>query len=176
MNASTATRRSPAQAAPYDLVLRPARETDHVPVQFFFDTALRRDYFLRRGQLADMLRQKHHRVLVAELDGVLVGIAVLTRGERLVNVLVHPAYRGLRIGRALVEASSAREVRAKIDVSSGDPRPFYKSLGFRRTGRFNRKGNIELLRRAAIRRARRGAPAKPATAATTSNHERQVRS
>lgn len=141
-----------APAAQLDV--RPANLSDAAPLTFFFDTILRRDYFMKRGQLADMLAHMRHRILVAELDSVLVGIAIQTSGTRLVNVLVHPAYRGLGIGTALVEASGSSEVRAKLDMSTGDPRAFYKSLGFRSTGRRNNKGNIELLRRNTKRTAR----------------------
>jgi len=136
------------------LCVRPAEAGDAVPLGFFFDTALRKDYFLRRGQLDEMLRGPHHRVYVAEIDGVLVGAAVTTRGTRLVNALVHTAYRGLGIGRALVQHSGATEVRAKLDMSSGDPRGFYAALGFAPTGQVNEKGNIEVLRRAEPKAAR----------------------
>lgn len=129
------------------LRIRRAGPTDLVPLEFFFDSVLRKDYFLRRGQLKDMLNGRHHDVYVAEIDAVLVGVAVLTQPARLVNALVHPAYRGLGIGRALVEHSDANEVRAKLDVSTGDPTDFYRSLGFAPTGERNRKGNIALLRR-----------------------------
>jgi ribosomal protein S18 acetylase RimI-like enzyme len=133
---------------PAALTVRPAGGGDLVPLSFFFDTVLRKDYFLRRGQLADILNGQYHRAFVAEIDGVLVGIVIITRGVRLINALVHPAYRGLGIGQALVRSSGATEVRAKIDVSSGDPRGFYKSLGFVHTNEFNNKRNIELMRRA----------------------------
>lgn len=129
------------------LDVRPANLTDATPLSFFFDTILRRDYFMKRGQLADMLASATHRILLAELDSVLVGVAIQTAGTRLVNVLVHPAYRGLGIGRELVEASDSTEVRAKLDMSTGDPTKFYQSLGFKPTGQRNPKGNIELLRR-----------------------------
>jgi len=128
------------------LTLRPAGPRDAQPLSFFFDTVLRRDYFLRRGQLTDMLRSPYHQVYVAEIDRVLVGVAITTRGTRLVNALVHPAYRGLGIGRALVGYSGATEVRAKRDLSSGDPRGFYAALGFESTGQTNGKGNIEVMR------------------------------
>jgi GNAT superfamily N-acetyltransferase len=128
------------------LTVRPACAGDAVPLGFFFDAVLRKDYFLRRGQLADMLRSPYHQVYVAEIDTVLVGIAVTTRGTRLVNALVHPAYRGLGIGRALVQYSGATEVRAKIDMSSGDPRAFYRTLGFNSVGRDDKKSNIENMR------------------------------
>lgn len=129
------------------LRVRPALRSDRAGIGFFFDAVLRNDYFLRRGQLKEMLDGRFHQVWIVEIDRVLVGIAVTTRGTRLVNALVHPGYRGLGIGRALVEASGATEVRAKIDMKSGDPRPFYEALGFRGTGRRNGKGNIEVMRR-----------------------------
>jgi GNAT superfamily N-acetyltransferase len=130
---------------PARLTVRRARPSDLVPLGFFFDALLRRDYFLRRGQLQAMLASEHHEVYVAELDTILVGAAITTRGTQLVNTLVHPAYRRLGIGRALVEQSGAESVRAKLDMSAGDPRQFYEALGFEATGRRNGKGNIELL-------------------------------
>jgi ribosomal protein S18 acetylase RimI-like enzyme len=129
------------------LTVRPASRGDLVPLNFFFDALLRRDYFMRRGQLADLISGSRHQVYVAEIDGVLVGVAVTTRGSRLVNALVHPAYRGLGIGRELVNCTGATEVRAKLDMSGGDPRGFYRSLGFVSTGVRNDKGNVEVLRR-----------------------------
>ncbi len=139
------------------LTVRPAVPSDGEPLSFFCDTVLRKDYFLRRGQLDEMLSGPHHRVWVAEIDTILVGIAITTAGTRLVNAIVHPGYRGLGIGRALVQASGATQVRAKLDMSTGDPRAFYRRLGFRATGKRNPKGNIELMQRPA---ARDGAPAR----------------
>jgi GNAT superfamily N-acetyltransferase len=136
-------------APPAGLRLRKAGEDDAPALQFFFDTALRRDYFVRRGQLEELLTDGYHDVWIAELHGVLVGIAIRTRGVCLTNVLVHPAYRGLQIGAALIEATGATEVRAKVDMSAGDPRGFYRRLGFRPSGERNAKGNIEVLRRSA---------------------------
>lgn len=147
-NGKTAARRNGAGRngeRPATLYVRPALATDVVPLQFFFDTALREDYFLRRGQLRDMLDSPYHQVWVAELDAVLVGVAITTRGTRLVNVLVHPAYRGLGIGQALVRHSGATEVRAKLDMSTGDPRPFYRGLGFRSVGKVNGHAHIEVM-------------------------------
>jgi GNAT superfamily N-acetyltransferase len=141
---------------PATLGVRPAGASDLVPLTFFFDTVLRKDYFLRRGQLADMLGSPYHQVYVAEIDAILVGIAITTRGTRLVNALVHPAYRGLGVGKALVGFSGATEVRAKTDMSTGDPRGFYAALGFKATGDTNDKGNIEIMS-VDKKRVRRGA-------------------
>ncbi|MCH8806413.1 MAG: hypothetical protein IH986_10030 [Planctomycetes bacterium] len=68
-----------------------AEASDEIPLGFFFDTVLRKDYFVRRGQLNDILNGKYHQVHVAEIDTVPVGVAITTRGSRLVNALVHPA-------------------------------------------------------------------------------------
>ncbi len=135
------------------LSVRPACGSDEAPLGFFFDTVLRRDYFLRRGQLHDMLKSRYHQVYVAEIDDVLVGVAITTKGTRLVNALVHPNYRGLGIGRALVECSGATEVRAKLDMSTGDPRGFYSGLGFAAVGRAPGQPNIEIMKRSASRAA-----------------------
>ncbi len=129
----------------HPVTLRPAALTDREPLQFFFDTALRKDYFMRRGQLEDMLRGPHHQVFVAEIDTVLVGVAITTRGTRLVNALIHPAYRGLGIGQALIGYTGATEVRVKLDMSTGDPRSFYAALGFKPAQRNNGKTNIEVM-------------------------------
>ena len=131
---------------PATLTVRPASTRDAVPLGFFFDTVLRKDYFMRRGQLAEMLSSSRHQVFVAEIDAILVGVAITTRGTRLVNALVHPGYRGLGIGRALVDRTGATEVRAKRNMSTGDPRGFYAALGFKSVGRANGNGNIELMR------------------------------
>ncbi len=152
MSAAAARKHIAAHAdppAPAALRIRTVTALDLAPLRFFFDTVLRNDYFLRRGQLEDICTDKYHTVYVAELDSVLVGVAIKTRGTCLTNVLVHPAYRGMQVGRALIEASGAISVRAKLDMSTGDPRRFYERLGFHRTGARNAKGNIELMERPA---------------------------
>jgi len=90
------------------LTVRPAGRGDLVPLSFFFDAVLRRDYFMRRGQLEELVSGRYHQVY---------------------------------------NYSGATEVRAKLDMSSGDPRGFYRSLGFVSTGVRNDKGNVEVLRR-----------------------------
>ncbi len=138
-----------------NLSVRRVGPTDVEPLLFFFDTVLRKDYFMRRGQLADILSGKHHRVFIAEVDAILVGIAIQTAGKRLINVLVHPAYRGLGVGRALIRQTGSTEVRCKLDMSSGNPRRFYEALGFRSTGRCSSKGNVELMVQAPAESKRR---------------------
>lgn len=129
------------------VAVRSATIDDADAIEFFADTVLRRDYFLRRGQLADMIGSKRHVVLIAEFRRLIVGIAILTRGKRLANLLVHPAVRGIGVGSRLVRESGARSVRAKVDMSTGDPRRYYERLGFRSTGRWTRTRRVELMER-----------------------------
>jgi ribosomal protein S18 acetylase RimI-like enzyme len=153
-----------ANVKPALLTVRPARLPDLVPLSFFIDAVLRKDYFLRRGQLESMLRDRYHEILIAELDTVLVGVAITTRGTHLVNLLVHPAYRKLGIGRCLIERSEAQSVSVKLDMSSGNPRAFYEALGFESTGQRNRKGNIERMRLVARTRGGPDANGRTSTA------------
>ena len=146
----TQTSNTPRPQRTYELPIRRAGLADRIPLQFFFDALLRKDYFLRHGQLAEMLRGRYHQLWIAEVDTILIGVAVTTRGTRLVNVLVHPAYRGLGIGRALVAQSGASEVRVKRNMSSGDPRGFYRTLGFEAAGTVPGKPHIETMRRPAL--------------------------
>ena len=124
--------------------IRRATPHDLEALTFFCDTVLRRDYFIRKGQLREMLEGTRHQVFVGELDRVLVALAVVTRPGRLVNALVHPAYRRLGIGRALLRVVAPREIRVKKDMHSGDPSAFYQRLGYQPTGESNERGNIEL--------------------------------
>jgi N-acetylglutamate synthase-like GNAT family acetyltransferase len=162
MRGSNGNGRSPRNVGqkgnPALLTVRSAGLPDLVPLTFFIDAVLRKDYFLRRGQLESMLRDRYHEILIAELDTVLVGVAITTRGTHLVNLLVHPAYRKLGIGRCLIERSGAQSVSVKLDMSSGNPRAFYEALGFESTGQRNRKGNIESMR--LVARPRGGPDAK----------------
>ncbi len=70
---------------------------------------------------------------------------VTTKRRQLINLLVAACERNRGFGSALLRVSRAELIRAKIDVSAGDPTDFYCSRGYFRTGEFNKKGNIELL-------------------------------
>ena len=43
-----------------ELTVRRSEASDEIPLGFFFDTVLRKDYFVRRGQLNDILNGKYH--------------------------------------------------------------------------------------------------------------------
>jgi GNAT superfamily N-acetyltransferase len=59
-----------------------------------------------------------HRVTVAERDGAISGVIVLTatdEGFLIDNVAVHPSHRGTGLGRALLEFAEAEARRAGFD-------------------------------------------------------------
>lgn len=126
--------------------IRDANPDDFDALMTFIDAELRRDYFIPREQLRQVLGGRYHTCLIAVEDGRVLGVAIVTKARRqLVNLLVAGCERNRGLGSALLSRSRAELVRAKIDVSDGDPRDFYCSRGYMRTGEFNKRRNIELL-------------------------------
>ena len=107
----------------------------------FMDRELRKDYFMPRRQLEHVLTGRYHMTYLAVEKHHILGVAIIS----LVNLLVAACERKRGLGSALLRACRCEIVRAKIDVTSGDPRDFYASRGYRRTGEFNRKRNIEIM-------------------------------
>ncbi len=58
------------------LVLRKAMPSDLAALEFFFDTAAAADYFVRAGNSRICSKSERHEVYVAEIDLVLVGVAI----------------------------------------------------------------------------------------------------
>jgi predicted N-acetyltransferase YhbS len=60
----------------------------------------------------------HHDAIVAESDGIIIGIIVLAitdEGFLIYNVAVHPSHGGMGLGRALLEFAGAQAQRAGFD-------------------------------------------------------------
>lgn len=112
----------------------------------FLDAHLAGDYFITHEHLKHVLEGRYHETILAVGDDGILGVAIMTKTCRtLVNLLVAPDSRKRGIGDALLATMQVERVRAKLDVMAGDPRDFYRSRGFRSSGRFNGKGNIEIL-------------------------------
>jgi N-acetylglutamate synthase-like GNAT family acetyltransferase len=101
----------PAPHQPGGYRLRPATESDVPSVAELVDAAYRH-YVQRLGMLPRPMTDDYpavirdHQVTVAEHDGAIVGVVVLTvtdEGFLIDNVAVHPSRRGTGLGRALLQ-------------------------------------------------------------------------
>jgi ribosomal protein S18 acetylase RimI-like enzyme len=113
---------TPEQPETYSL--RSAEAADASRVAELVDAAYRH-YVERIGMLpgpmtndyADVIRNRQ--VTVAERQGAIVGIIVLTvtdEGFLVDNVAVHPSHRGTGLGRALLQFAEAEAQRAGFDA------------------------------------------------------------
>lgn len=126
--------------------IREAYIADYYTLVDFMDRELRRDFFIPRQQIHHILCGRYHRTWLAVEKGRILGVAIISRARRtLINLLVATCERNRGLGGALLRISKPEAIRAKLDVTAGDPREFYCSRGYLRTGEFNRKRNIEIL-------------------------------
>ena len=104
--------------------LRPATESDVPSVAELVDAAYRH-YVQRLGMLPRPMTDDYpavirdRQVTVAEHDGAIVGVVVLTvtdEGFLIDNVAVHPSRRGTGLGRALLQFAEAGARRAGYDA------------------------------------------------------------
>jgi GNAT superfamily N-acetyltransferase len=134
------------QAEPADL---PAivNFTDHYLSAHAPDKSLRpphTDAFITRRQHADKI--KYATVLLAFDNQTLVAWAIKGKNGSLFNILTHPNYRHHGIATAMIKRLHPAIIRSKTDQSTGDPTPFYESLGYHVTATAQGKQhNITLL-------------------------------
>jgi ribosomal protein S18 acetylase RimI-like enzyme len=104
--------------------LRPATGSDAASVAALVDAAYGH-YVERIGMLPGPMTDDYaavirdRQVTVAEHDGAIVGIVVLTvtdEGFLIDNVAVHPSRRGTGLGRALLQFAEAEARRAGFDA------------------------------------------------------------
>lgn len=101
-----------------------------------FVTAVRHRYYI-----------KHYTVILAICSKRIIGWAVKQRDGTMIHLLVAKEKRSMGIGRNLVEMLDASRVRSKCDQKTGDPRLFYKRLGYVKLLRtkLGKHKNIDLL-------------------------------
>ena len=114
----------PAPRQPGGYRLRPATESD-VPSVAALVKAAYGHYVERIGMLPRPMTDDYPAVIrdrqvsVAEHDGAIVGVVVLTvtdEGFLVDNVAVHPSRRGTGLGRALLQFAEAEARRAGFDA------------------------------------------------------------
>lgn len=106
-------------------------------LQDWTDAALKDDYWFRRGHWIALLSRPQVQVYAAAC-GVdpespywsTAAIAIVYQNTRLLNLYVAREYRGMSLGTELMRLLAPVEIRAKTDMSAGDPTPFYERLGY----------------------------------------------
>ena len=127
--------------------------SDCLALEHFADAVLRDDFFFRKGHWLSLISDSRVRVLVARIQqpgsnewSEILGVVVLYADSVLHNIFLARWCRGLGLGSAIVEAISPSSIRAKIDMSTGDPTGFYNRLGFTHEAeRSGKRGQIKVL-------------------------------
>ncbi len=126
--------------------IRDAVADDFALVASFLDDFLRRDYFIPHEQLRHVLRRRYHECILAIDGDRLVGLAIMTKAQRtLVNLLVCPCERKRGIGDALLSRLRVERIRAKMNVSAGDPSTYYRKRGYRDSRERTGKAHIKIM-------------------------------
>jgi len=126
------------------LIYRKITEDDIPKILAFTDIFLRRDYLVRKPELIVKIK-------IGEMIGVfdkkkLIAWGSMGKNKRLWNLLVHPKYRGKKIGENIVMKLKPDYIRSKMDQSTGDPTKFYEKIGYKIIQeKIGRKKNINLM-------------------------------
>ncbi|MGE4291733.1 MAG: GNAT family N-acetyltransferase [Desulfovibrio sp.] len=102
--------------------------------------------------LRETLEAQWPEMLVAELEGRVVGVMRIEDGDRVDLLWVDPAEHRKGIGRALLHAAEERiavsHARAWLTVfrANSNARGFYEHLGWRETSRFQDDQGVDVIR------------------------------
>ncbi len=135
------------------LALFEVTHSDCLAVEHFADAVLRDDFFFRKGHWLSLLSDSRVQLLVARLQqqgsaewSEILGVVVLYADSVLHNLFLSRWCRGLGLGSAIIDAISPSTIRAKVDMSTGDPSGFYARLGFtHEESRSGKRGQIRVL-------------------------------
>lgn len=137
----------------YTLVLNEVTHSDCLAVEHFADAVLRDDFFFRKGHWLSLVSDSRVKVFCACMEqqgsghhSEILGVLVLYADSTLHNLFLARWCRGLGLGSAIIETVSPTCIRAKIDMSTGDPTGFYHRLGFtHEEARKGKRGQIRVL-------------------------------
>lgn len=126
---------------------------DVLAVEHFADSVLRDDFFFRKGHWLSLVADSRVQLFCVRLRpgdqlewSEIVGVVVLYADSTLHNLFLAPHWRSLGIGTAIIGAVAPSTIRAKIDMSTGDPSGFYARLGYtHEEARKGKRGQIRVL-------------------------------
>lgn len=136
-----------------ELALWEVTTSDVLAVEHFADSVLRDDFFFRKGHWLSLVADSRVQLFVVRVRpggqpewSEICGIVVLYADSILHNLFLSRSWRSVGLGSAIIEAVSPTKIRAKIDMSTGDPSGFYARLGFtHEEARKGKRGQIRVL-------------------------------
>jgi len=137
----------------HEVALWEVTANDVLAVEHFADSVLRDDFFFRKGHWLSLVADSRVQPFVVRVRGAgqpewseICGVVVLYADSVLHNLFLSRAWRSLGLGSAIIEAVSPSKIRAKVDMSTGDPSGFYARLGFtHEEARKGKRGQIRVL-------------------------------
>lgn len=142
-----------------DIVAHRCGPEDLEPMLDRLETLLHEDYFFRRKHFAAILARPQAAVYAILVAGEFSAIIILYNGSTLTNLYVHPEHRRMGIGQAVLAYFSPTVIRAKGNMSQGNPVPFYQGAGYQATGADPHKPHIVIMEKATIPATSPPAPA-----------------
>lgn len=127
--------------------------SDCQAVEHFADAVLRDDFFFRKGHWLSLLSDSRVQLFVVRIQqqgqttwSEILGVVVLYADSVLHNIFLARWCRGFGMGAAVINALAPEKIRAKADMSTGDPTNFYHRLGFTHEAeRSGKRGQIRVL-------------------------------
>lgn len=126
---------------------------DCLAIEHFADAVLREDFFFRKGHWLSLVADSRVQLLAVRVQPAgseewseICGVVVLYADSVLHNLFLAPPWRSMGLGSQIIEAVSPSTIRAKVDMSTGDPTGFYNRLGFtHEAARSGKRGQIRIL-------------------------------
>lgn len=107
---------------------------DLEPMLDRLETLLHEDYFFRRKHFAAILARPQAAVFAILVEHDFAAIAIVYKGSTLTNLYVHPEHKAQGVGTAVLRWLNPSVIRAKGNMSQGNPVAFYEKNGFKATG------------------------------------------
>lgn len=121
----------------FTVALWEVTHSDVLALEHFADAVLRDDFFFRKGHWLSLVSDSRVQVFTVRLQpegsaewSEICGVLVLYADSVLHNLFLARSWRSMGLGSAIIQAVAPSKIRAKTDMSSGDPTGFYARLGF----------------------------------------------